>query len=75
MKDCASRYPSLRVYARAAAADDWAEVVTHSQGKVRATRVDLIDAELRRIRAYVRKGDLLPIRDALAILAARDSRP
>ena len=68
-------YPKLRVYAKQAAPDEWNEVVRHSQGKVRATREDLIDAELQRIQAYIAKGDLIPLNDALVMMKTRDSRP
>lgn len=50
--------PSLNVFAYHGADQDWDEVATHSQGKLRKTRRELIQTEMERIQTYTAKGDL-----------------
>ena len=37
----------------------WHDVLVHSQGIVKGSRLDLVDSELQRIRRYQEKGDIL----------------
>lgn len=50
----------------------WDEVVTHSQGKLRGTRAELIGAEHQRIDQYTAQGDLLPRATVLEYLRTRE---
>lgn len=61
----------LRVYNHVGNALPWSEEALHSQGKLRATRVELILEEYQRIVRYTAKGDLVTIGEALAYLRQR----
>ncbi len=50
----------------------WDEVVTHSQGKLRGTRAELIAEEQKRIETYTAQGFLLPRSAILEYLRTRD---
>lgn len=52
----------------------WSEEVYHSQGKLKATRADLIAPELERIKAYTAKGDLLPASKIMDYVEQRSPR-
>ena len=65
-------YPSLKLYSHPGAPQPWDEVVTHSQGKLRGTRAELIAEEQMRIERYTAQGDLLPRESILAYLRTRD---
>ena len=65
-------YPRLRVYSHPGAAQRWDEVVTHSQGTLRATRAELIAREQERIAAYTAQGDLAERANILQYLRRRD---
>ncbi|MGE5294416.1 MAG: YdcF family protein [Solirubrobacterales bacterium] len=65
-------YPSLKVYSHPGEAQPWDEIVTHSQGKLRGTRAELIAEELKRIETYTAQGHLLPRSTILNYLRARD---
>jgi uncharacterized SAM-binding protein YcdF (DUF218 family) len=65
-------YPSLKLYSIPGAAQRWDEIVTHSQGKLRGTRAELIAEEQKRIEKYTAQGDLLPRAQILEYLRKRD---
>jgi hypothetical protein len=65
-------YPPLKVYSHSGAPQPWDEVVTHSQGKLRGTRAELIAAEQKRIETYTAQGFLLPRSAILDYLRTRD---
>ncbi len=65
-------YPSLKVYSYPGAPQPWDEVVTHSQGRLRGTRAELIAEEHRRIEKYTAQGDLAPRAKVLEYLRTRD---
>ena len=65
-------YPSLKLYSVPGAPQRWDEVVTHSQGKLRGTRAELIAQEHKRIEQYAAQGDLLPRETILEYLRTRD---
>ena len=65
-------YPSLKLYSIPGAPQRWDEVVTHSQGKLRGTRAELIAEEQKRIDKYTAQGDLLPREQILEYLHKRD---
>ncbi len=65
-------YPSLKLYSVPGAPQPWDEVVTHSQGKLRGTRAELIAEEQKRIGKYTAQGDLLPREQILEYLRTRD---
>jgi uncharacterized SAM-binding protein YcdF (DUF218 family) len=65
-------YPSLKVYSHPGESQPWDEVVTHSQGRLRGTRAELIAEELKRIETYTAQGFLLPRSAILEYLGARD---
>lgn len=65
-------YPSLKLYSIPGAPQRWDEVVTHSQGKLRATRAELIAEEQKRIERYTTQGDLLPRSKILEYLRTRN---
>ncbi|MEN6575659.1 MAG: YdcF family protein [Phycisphaerales bacterium] len=65
-------YPSLKLYSHPGKPQRWDEVVTHSQGTLRGTRIELIAEEQKRIDAYTAKGDLLPRSAVLDYLRTRD---
>jgi hypothetical protein len=65
-------YPGLKVYSVPGAPQPWDEVVTHSQGKLRGTRAELIAEERKRIEKYTAQGDLLPREAILEYLRTRD---
>jgi hypothetical protein len=67
-------YPALRVHSAPGAPLAWDVHARHSQGVLEAPRTQLIDAELERIARYTAKGDLVPAREVLAYLEARDHR-
>tara|TARA_B100000459_G_scaffold143994_1_gene106167 strand:- start:188 stop:865 length:678 start_codon:yes stop_codon:yes gene_type:complete len=62
----------ISVYAHAGPPLPWAQHAVHSQGELTGTRQELLVAEMRRIRTYIAKGDLLPPGTGLARIAARD---
>lgn len=53
-------YPGLSVFPYPGADQDWNQVVSHSQGKVRSRRMDLVKGEIERIKRYQSIGDLEP---------------
>ena len=63
-----------RVFARMGTPVRWGDVVTHSQGTLRATRADLLASELRRIDRYRDEefGRLATAREVLEYLSWRD---
>ena len=65
-------YPRLKIYSRPGAAQHWDEVVTHSQGTLRATRAELIAQERRRIETYTAQGDIAERAAILEYLRRRD---
>ncbi|MBN2447723.1 MAG: YdcF family protein [Phycisphaerae bacterium] len=65
-------HPRLRIYSRPGASQRWDEVVTHSQGTLKATRAELIAEERRRIEIYTAQGDLAERADILEYLRWRD---
>ena len=65
-------YPSLKLYSVPGAPQPWDEVVTHSHGKLRGTRAELIAEEQKRIEKYTTQGDLLPRETVLEYLRTRD---
>ena len=65
-------YRRLKIYSCPGAAQRWDEVVTHSQGTLRATRARLIAEEHRRIETYTAQGDLAERADILEYLRRRD---
>jgi uncharacterized SAM-binding protein YcdF (DUF218 family) len=64
-------YPSLKLYSHPGAPQPWDEVVTHSQGRLRGTRAELIAEERTRIERYTAQGDLLPRESILEYLRTR----
>lgn len=64
--------PSLKVYSHPGEPQPWDEIATHSQGKLRGTRTELIAEELQRIDLYTRQGFLLPRSAILEYLRRRD---
>jgi len=52
----------------------WNKTVFHSQGILRRTRLELIAEEMRLIKRYTRKGDLLSADEVLKYLAWRNKR-
>jgi hypothetical protein len=67
-------YPSLKLYSIPGAPQPWDEVVTHSQGRLRGTRAELIAEEQERIAKYTAQGDLAPRAAILKYLRTRDDR-
>lgn len=65
-------YPSLKVYSHPGRPQLWDEVVTHSQGRLRGTRAELIAEEQKRIETYTAQGFLLPRSAILEYLRTRD---
>jgi len=65
-------YPALKLYSIPGAPQRWDEVVTHSQGKLRGTRAELIAEEQKRIEKYTAQGDLAPRQMVLDYLRRRD---
>ena len=65
-------HPSLKVYSYPGAPQPWDEVVTHSQGRLRGTRAELIAEEQKRIEKYTAQGDLAPRARILEYLRTRD---
>lgn len=68
MREC----PSLKVYNYPGAPQRWDEVVTHSQGRLRGTRAELIAEEQKRLEKYTAQGDLAPRAKILEYLRTRD---
>ncbi len=64
-------YPSLKVYSYPGEPQPWDEVVTHSQGKLRGTRAEMVAQEHKRIETYTAQGDLAPRAEILEYLRAR----
>ncbi len=64
-------YPTLKLYSVPGAPQPWDEVVTHSQGKLRGTRAELIAEEQKRIKTYTAQRDLLPRKQILDYLRTR----
>jgi len=67
-------YPSLKLYSLPGEPQPWDEIVTHSQGTLRATRAELIAEEQKRIEKYTAQGDLFPRETVLEYLRARDGK-
>ena len=67
-------HPALAVHCAPGAPLGWDARARHSQGILEATRAELIGTELQRIVRYTAKGDLVPAREVLAYLDARDRR-
>jgi hypothetical protein len=65
-------YPELKLYSLPGRGLAWDEVVTHSQGVDRKTRLAWLAAEYERIEKYTAKGDLLPRARILEYLRRRD---
>jgi len=65
-------YPSLKLYSVPGAPQLWDEAVTHSQGKLRGTRAELIAEEQKRIEKYTAQGDLLRRSRILEYLRTRN---
>lgn len=65
-------YPSLKVYSYPGEPQPWDEVVTHSQGKLRGTRAEMVAQEHKRIETYTAQGDLAPRANILKYLSSRD---
>ncbi len=65
-------YPSLKVYSYPGAPQPWDEVVTHSQGRLRGTRAELIAEEQKRIEKYTAQDELAPRAKILEYLRTRD---
>ncbi len=63
----------LQVVSRPGASSPWLTEVVHSQGTLKATRSELIHAEMERIEIYQDKGDLASYRQVLAYLDKRDA--
>jgi len=66
------QYPVLKLYSLPGTPQPWDEVVTHSQGKLRGTRAELIAEEHKRIDKYTALGDLLPRTTIVEYLRGRD---
>lgn len=66
-------YPYLKVYSYPGRSLSWCEEVTHSQGRVKGTRVELIAGEMERISKYGASGDLATVKEVLDYLDRRDS--
>ena len=66
-------YPYLRIHNKPGIQLDWKQSVRHSQGTLKATRLELIKHELGRIDKYHESGDLIPFADVLDYLDKRDS--
>lgn len=65
---------SLNVFAYAGKVSDWEEEIVHSQGILRAKRIELFMHELQRIDNYQKKGDLVSAREAIDYTKIRDRR-
>jgi hypothetical protein len=65
-------YPCLKVYSYPGEPQPWDELVTHSQGKLRGTRAEMIARERQRIETYTVQGDLAPRASILKYLRNRD---
>jgi uncharacterized SAM-binding protein YcdF (DUF218 family) len=65
-------YPALKIHSYPGEPQPWDEVVTHSQGKLTATRAGLIAEEQKRIEKYTARGDLAPRHQILDYLRTRD---
>jgi len=68
MREC----PSLKAYSYPGAPQRWDEVVTHSQGRLRGTRAELIAEEQKRIEKYTAQDELAPRAKILEYLRTRD---
>jgi len=62
----------LKVYSHPGEPQPWDEVATHSQGRLRGTRAELIAEERKRIETYTARGELLPRAAVLEYLRMRD---
>jgi hypothetical protein len=65
-------YPCLKVYSHPGESQPWDKLVTHSQGKLRGTRAEMIAQEHQRIENYTAQGDLAPRASILKYLSNRD---
>lgn len=63
---------SLKAYSHPGHPQPWDEIVTHSQGTLRATRAELIAEESKRIDIYTTQEYLFPRRRILEYLRQRD---
>ena len=63
---------ALRLFAFSASSVPWNVEVVHSQGVLRAQRIDLLTSELTRLGRYSACGDLLLPKEALRYFAQRD---
>ena len=67
-------YDQLSIFNYAGVTLPWGEVVTHSQGVLRAPRRELIGYELERIKKYQEKRDILPTQRILDYMDKRNTR-
>ncbi len=65
-------YPDFKVFCKSGIALLWNEKTIHSQGILLARRRELVNTEATSIAIYEKKGDLVPIKTALAYLNSRD---
>ena len=65
-------YPELLIYSYTGTAMPWKEEVVHSQGTLKAKRLELIQKEMERIEKYQNKGDLASFEQVLNYLNRRD---
>lgn len=65
-------YPELAIYNAVGTHLDWFEETRHSQGTLRAKRIELIKTEMERIEKYHKKGDLVSPEEIFAYLEWRD---
>jgi hypothetical protein len=64
--------PQIRFYSVPGSGQTWTQRVVHSQGCLVTTRRQLIHAELERIEAYGRKGDLVSYAEILEYMERRE---
>lgn len=67
-------YPKLKIYSYSGESLPWNEKAIHSQGSLRALRMDIIKAEYARILTYQAKGDIASCDEVLDYLNKRDRR-
>lgn len=64
----------IRVFNQVGTTSAWSKTVRHSQGTLVRTRLDLVTEEIRRIKRYARKGDLVSVDVVLEYLAWRNTQ-
>ena len=72
VKVALEEYPDLRIFSHPGVALPWNEKVAHSQGALRARRLEFNESELKRIKKYHRKGDLCSFETVIEYLDKRD---